>query len=140
MAKADKTISDIRKLLEQTDVALKKKKLPPKKVCKKEGCEKLATHHGFCKEDFFAGRKEREALKVGKEWRSTNGLWYTYNSMGQPQLLHRYVMEKKLGRKLERAERIIWKDGDKDNNDPANLILESDLLNRCCPHCGGSLV
>lgn len=139
MAKANNLIGDINKLLAQTDIALKKKKLPPKKVCKKEDCTKLSTHSGFCKEHFYEGRKEREALKVGKEWRSTNGLWYCYNDNAQPQLLHRYVMEKKLGRKLERNERIIWKDGDRDNNSQENLILESDLLARVCPHCGGSL-
>lgn len=140
MGKTNSLLADYQKLLERADNALKKNRLPPKKKCKQEGCEKLATHFGYCKEDYLQGRKEREAIKIGKTWRSTNGLWYTYNDAGKVQLLHRYRMEKKLGRKLERTERIVWKDGNKNNNEPENLILESDLIAKTCPHCGESLV
>lgn len=139
MGKSNSLLTDYQKLIEKADIALGKRKLPPKKKCKEEGCTELATHFGRCKPHYLNNRAEREAIKIGKRWRSTNDLWYTYNDEGKPQLLHRYVMEKKLGRKLQRNERVIWKDGNKDNNDENNLILESDLLVVVCPHCGGSL-
>jgi hypothetical protein len=36
---------------------------------------------------------------------------------------HRVVMEQKLGRPLQKGERVLWKDGDRTNNDPENLVL-----------------
>lgn len=38
-------------------------------------------------------------------------------------LEHRYVMEKKLGRKLVKGENVHHKDGNKENNHPDNLEL-----------------
>lgn len=36
---------------------------------------------------------------------------------------HRVVMEQKIGRKMQPGERVKWKDGDRTNNHPDNLVL-----------------
>lgn len=54
-------------------------------------------------------------------------------------LEHRYVMEQKLGRKLESTEIVHHLDGDDLNNHEENLVLidkyEHGVLNRMLPYC-----
>lgn len=48
---------------------------------------------------------------------------------------HRVVMERHLGRKLRHGEHVFHLDGDRQNNDPANLTLDDGR----CPACGTPL-
>lgn len=53
----------------------------------------------------------------------TSGGYIYVKVEGAWKLEHRYVMEQTLGRPLERHEKVIHKDDDHGNNDPANLEL-----------------
>lgn len=58
----------------------------------------------------------------GSERTSQNGYHYTKRN-GSWVLTHRLVIEAKLGRELRGNERIRFKDGDRTNRDPSNLVV-----------------
>lgn len=71
-------------------------------------------------------------VKIGKEhyrWKGgkdiTNQGYYRITVNGKRVLEHRYLMEKKIGRKLFRYEHIHHIDGNKLNNNIENLLLVS---------------
>jgi ribosomal protein S27AE len=132
---------EIQNLLVKTDQLLNKKKNEAKKKkCKKCGSTRVYAA-GLCKDDFFAERSEREQAREGKIWQSTDGYMRIYVA-NVPVLYHRYVVEQFLGRKLQRNERVGFKDGDKTNCSLDNLTFEGpiDLAKLACPHCGANFI
>lgn len=69
-------------------------------------------------------------LQGGKPWAertvTVNSRGYgTVSMAGKTYLLHRLIMEKMLGRKLESWEHVHHQDSDKLNNNPTNLELRT---------------
>lgn len=63
-------------------------------------------------------------LGTGKGWRKhQNGYLYKCVGSGNTTYMHRYVMEKYLGRKLEEKEVVHHIDGNRENNNIENLEL-----------------
>lgn len=147
MAAHDKKSSlppDILALLSKTDKLLNKKKVEAKRKATKKYCDKckspLIYAAGKCKDCFLGERKEREELRVGKSWVSTDGYWRVYDADGKIKLLHRHIVEQSLGVTLRRSQIVRHKDGDRNNNDLSNLVIEGlDLSQINCPHCGEPL-
>jgi hypothetical protein len=143
MAKSDKKPTmptDIEALLSRTNTLLNKKKMQAKRKAAKKYCTKckspLIYSAGMCKDCFLEGRKQREELRVGKSWVSTDGYWRVYDAEGKIKLLHRHVVEQSLGITLRRSQIVRHKDGDKNNNELDNLVIEGlDLSQIVCPHC-----
>lgn len=61
---------------------------------------------------------------IGTQRMSPNGYLYEKTARGWI-LVHRLVMERKLGRCLTSNELVTFKDGDRTNLDPANLIVRT---------------
>jgi hypothetical protein len=56
----------------------------------------------------------------GSEYTAANA--YRYRKQGGKwRLLHHIIMEEKLGRPLEKGERVFFKDGNRENLDPDNI-------------------
>ena len=142
MAKKDSksSITDIEALLSRTNALLNKKKIQAKRQATKKYCNKckspLIYAAGLCKDCFLEGRKQREEARVGKSWVSTDGYWRVYDADGKIKLLHRHVVEQSLGITLRRSQIVRHKDGDRNNNELDNLVIEGlDLSQIVCPHC-----
>lgn len=137
MPKPDKSLADVEKLLVEANKLLKKNRIK-KKICKKCNIEP-ATNASFCKSCFLQGRKEREELRIGKVWISTDGYERIYDEEGKIQLHHRYIIERAIGRRLLRTEKVMWKNGDRTDNRIENLLLSTDqaidFSSIVCPHC-----
>lgn len=74
--------------------------------------------------------------KKKKTWVSTDGYVRSYSAAGKIQMHHRAIMAKKLGRPLLRSEVVKFKDGNRSNCNPDNLLLAGiDLASIVCPHC-----
>lgn len=62
-----------------------------------------------------------------------------YDDNGKMVYVHRNVMEKHLGRPLEPHEAVWWRNGDRKDNRPENLVLGTKagfpLDELVCPHC-----
>ena len=129
--------TNIDELLSRLDSAIKGKK--PKPKCKGCGEVKPIFKRGLCEPCYLPVREqELQALKE-KRNHSSDGYVYVYDENGKYGLEHRFVMEKILGRKLESWEGVTWKDGNRTNNSPDNLILTlragfnlSELVCKCC--------
>ena len=65
--------------------------------------------------------KGRQA-KIGAENVAANGYAYVKTASGW-RLKHHIVAEQKLGRPLEKGERVSFADNDRTNFDPANIIV-----------------
>jgi hypothetical protein len=65
---------------------------------------------------------ENGVKKEGSWYVSQNGYHYTKKD-GKFHLTHRLIMEQKLGRKLEKGERVKFKDNDRTNLDPDNIVM-----------------
>lgn len=113
-------MSDIRELLKETKKALQQTK---KQQCKRCGeppelgklyCEKCKVE----KEE--AAAKQRAGKQAGT---SEGGYEYKYDANGKLRVAARVIMEEHLGRKLLDHEVVSYRDGDKKNLDPSNLIL-----------------
>lgn len=61
---------------------------------------------------------------VGAERVAPNGYWYRKTEDRGWQLVHRLVAEEKLGRQLTENEFATFSDGDKQNFDPDNIIVQ----------------
>ena len=84
-------------------------------------------------------KKKPKAKAKRPPWISTDGYMRSYSEDGTVKLHHRMVVENTIGRPLKRSEIVKFKDGNKTNCDPSNLILTSDLgidlSTLTCPHC-----
>lgn len=69
-----------------------------------------------------------QKAKVGDKRVSANGYLYTRTSTGW-ELTHRLVVENRLGRKLTAQERVKFKDNDRSNIDPQNLVVTTVVPN-----------
>ena len=67
----------------------------------------------------------------GFEYQAMNGYWYRKVD-GKWKLIHHIVAEEKLGRKIDpKEERVTFRDNDRDNLSPDNIIVK--------PKSGGRL-
>lgn len=109
------------------------------KICRRCKQKKQLVQSGFCEECYREIDKEREARK--KETRNIDNRGYVrvYDDDGKYVLEHRLVMSRHLGRELKKEEVIIWRDGDRTNNDLSNLMLGfkngTPLENLICNEC-----
>jgi len=112
-----KSIEDKRKYYESTKIL--------DKVCLECGkyynASKYKPNSKFCSNECrLKGNGKLSAFKRGEVQRGTGNIAYIkYNG----QHLHRYLMEKKLSRKLTSDEIVHHKDGNKFNNIISNLEL-----------------
>lgn len=75
-------------------------------------------------ENQIINQNEREEIKISK--------YYKTLQVNKKQVrLHRYLMGKKLGRRLNKGEVVHHKDGNKHNNDISNLELTTRKLHGC---------
>lgn len=148
---AIKSGKDLQKFLDSVNLTIEKQQMVVKKAKQKKkektGCKNCGLTpiyvRGLCKSCHLGDREIKEAAKVGKRWTSTNGYEYTYVEGGKVALYHRVLMEKILGRPLEKHEKVKHKNGIKNDNRPDNLVLYSeegiDLSTLICPTCNESL-
>ncbi len=97
-------------------------------ACAVEGCDEVAVAVGLCNMHY---RRRKRLGAVGERGRlrarigsgvSAKG-YRIVRIDGQEYKEHRLVMERVLGRPLSANENVHHKDGDKPNNEPANLEL-----------------
>lgn len=132
-------------LMEKADLLLNKKKRELKgcKECKK--VLPLIGKTGKCKECAYSNRTRKESINEGKIWLSPgDGFMKIYVKEPSGKLvvknLHREVVANILGRPLLRSEKIIFKDNNKENCEPSNLLLISDqAIALTCSHCERTL-
>ena len=115
------------------------------KICRTCKTPKVLYQSRQCKEcwlEDYNKNLERNKVRrlVGKD-----GYVRRYNDEGKLVYEHRMVMEAILGRELTSNEVIQWKDNDKTNNDPSNLILALKTgipLSRlkCDCGCNGNII
>src|SRR5688572_30405741 len=93
------------------------------KICR--GCKNvhILYQSGLCKDCWL--EKYNDNLERNKSRRlvGKDGYVRRYNDEGKLVYEHRMVMEAIVGRELTKDEVIQWKDGDRSNNDPSNLVL-----------------
>ena len=92
-------------------------------ICVAEHCGRRAKAKGLCWTHYMrlrrtGGLAARPIRKAGTG--GINAAGYLVVA-GRP--AHRIVMERQLGRPLRRAEVVHHRDGDRLNNDPANLVM-----------------
>lgn len=132
-----KTEISTRELLQESEAFLKSLK---KKICRQCKKPRQLYQSGFCYECYLEVDKKREARK--KETRNIDNRGYVrvYDENGNYVLEHRLVMARHLGRELKKEEVIIWRDGDRTNNDLSNLMLGfkngTPLEKLVCEECG----
>lgn len=62
------------------------------------------------------------AKAVGDQFENANGYLYEKTEAGwEP--VHKLIAEKRLGRKLKPEERAVFKDGNRRNRDPDNIVV-----------------
>lgn len=136
MAKKKSDIST-HELLRETDAFLKSLK---KKICRQ--CKKPSQLYqsGFCQECYLKISEKREARKRESRNVDSRGYVRVYDEDGNYVLEHRLVMSRHLGRPLKKEEVIVWRDGDRTNNDLSNLMLGfkngTPLEKLVCEECG----
>lgn len=62
-------------------------------------------------------------MPVGTKKQNPNGYWRIKTEDGSWRFLHHVNIEKELGRPLGAGERVTFKDGDRGNCDPNNLVV-----------------
>lgn len=65
--------------------------------------------------------------KVGERRVAPNGYSYTKCQGGAWRLTHHLIAEKNLGRSLRAGERVSFKDGDKTNFKPDNIVVGASV-------------
>lgn len=109
------------------------------KICRRCKNPGRLYQSGFCKECYLEIDKERQEKRKETKLKDAKGYIRVYDDDGKLVLEHRLVMEKHLGRKLKKEEVIIWRDGNRSNNDLSNLMIGfkngTPLEHLRCNHC-----
>ena len=86
-------------------------------------------------------KKEKKPKRERKSEVRGNGYIYEYGESGKLQSKARRIAEEAIGRKLRDHEIVIYRDGNKENLDPDNLIVGfkagTPLNALVCCSCGG---
>ena len=110
------------------------------KICRKCKEEKKLFQSGFCKECYLEIDRVRQEKRKDSRLQGKDGYVRVYNDDGKLVLEHRHLMEKALGRKLEKEEAVIHLDNDKGNNDLSNLAVTlkngTPITRLKCNQCG----
>lgn len=97
--------------------------------CEVDGCDGVRTAGGLCQMHYERRRRTGDVGPAGKLFApdGTGSLseqgYYRVMVKGRRYSVHRRVMSRVLGRELTPDENVHHKDGDRANNDPANLEL-----------------
>lgn len=102
-------------------------------LCLGPGCDRIGVSRGMCRSHYDQWRKGGE-LRFIYQNRGEWGPWAidangrairrrTVDGVRETQYRSRYVMEQKLGRPLEKHERVLHINGVADDDAPENLIL-----------------
>lgn len=139
---------DINTLLSRAQNLLRateqKKKTVKKAVNKKRNETKFCTNHphrivyrgSLCEECDSNKRNLANKRNAEREpWESTDGYLKIYRDDGTIAQYHRFVIEKSIGRRLDRSEVVKFRDGNKLNCELDNLMLLSGER-MVCTHCG----
>lgn len=130
IAKANKRLSTIK-----AEIATRKS------LCKAgpKGCTtgRKVVKRGLCEAHLAAQIDKENKARVGRITECEDGYLRTYDENGKFRLLHRLVMETKLGRPLSRSEKVIFLDGNRMNCEPENLTIQQGGT-ITCPHCNES--
>lgn len=66
-----------------------------------------------------------QRAEVGTRRKTQNGYWTTKTEVGIWKYDHQLIAEEKLGRSLDPDEHVYFKDKDKDNLDPDNIVVDT---------------
>jgi len=119
-------------------------------ICTMKDCNNVVEGHGYCRKHYMRWKKygNPNIVKIKhRGWRLNKEGYvvlyrpkYKWCRKDNTILEHRYIIEKKLGRKLKYNEIVHHKNGIKNDNRKENLELLS--INRhhkgselFCPHC-----
>jgi hypothetical protein len=131
-------LSNIDELLAESKALLNKTKGKMCRRCKKM---KQLVQSGFCQECWLETTAEKEKRRLESRFvdPETKSVRMYHPDSGKLVYEHRYLMEQHLGRPLESYEAVIWRDGNRQNNDLSNLLLSfkngTPLENLVCDHC-----
>jgi HNH endonuclease len=99
----------------------------PKTYCTVDDCKRQNFGLGLCSLHYKRMRNHGSTEKPPRPRRpffNTNGYVYEYvDGRRQPELQHRLIMERKLGRKLRKGENVHHRNGIKSDNREDNLEL-----------------
>lgn len=93
------------------------------KVCRKCKEEKRLVQSNYCAECYKDIAEKRAAKRQNSRHEGTDGYVRVYDDEDKLVLEHRFLMEKHLGRKLQKGEIVLHLDGVKSNNNLSNLAL-----------------
>jgi len=97
----------------------------------------------LCRAHWAAALRARASARKGDRYLDCNGYVVARGEDGLMHPEHRVVMERMLGRPLQKGESVHHKNGIRHDNDPENLELWIGPIRRgargydlVCPHCG----
>lgn len=101
----------------------------PRGRCKIDGCDDSAHARGYCSNHYQILKRNNDPLvfkRAPNGAGTINAHGYKMVSVGgKPRAEHRVVMERKIGRPLEKHESVHHMNGDRMDNRPENLELWS---------------